>query len=453
VSSSQAAYAQKRRSTRIDQALPLEVQGVGALREPYQEQVSTLSISCHGCTYQTKHEVIQGEIVFLGVRPSTGGTTGNSSRARVKWVQKGTTSDRGFRVAVELESAGNIWGIPSPPDDWFPAQKAVVTETSTPGRELRVVTRTEQKIAPAPDGGLARASNLEKGSLAEPQVSSLAQMMAGLGEQIQIKASEAAREALVGEKSRQMDEFRTQLRDEAVKTIQSVIAATKENISRQALKGLMEAHEVGARINYARWVKKIEQDMETARQHMLHQVKEVSQRIDSLTVTAINRMQHNMESTRNEAVERFVSRFREQVTPLLAEANEALQTMAATEIAFKRESETIYAGLENQLESGASASLAKVQEELTKNATAISTRTNETLHLLSRNIEQTAQDNLQALLASMGNYATKILEERTVELSREFSAGLEGYARNYLEFIGKSIAEIPKNSPGHSGNQ
>jgi len=65
VSSSQAAYAQKRRSTRIDQALPLEVQGVGALREPYQEQVSTLSISCHGCTYQTKHEVIQGEIVFL----------------------------------------------------------------------------------------------------------------------------------------------------------------------------------------------------------------------------------------------------------------------------------------------------------------------------------------------------------------------------------------------------
>jgi len=45
VSSGQVAYAQKRRSTRIDQAVPLAVQGLGAYREPYQEQVSTLSIS------------------------------------------------------------------------------------------------------------------------------------------------------------------------------------------------------------------------------------------------------------------------------------------------------------------------------------------------------------------------------------------------------------------------
>jgi hypothetical protein len=50
----------------------------------------------------------------------------------------------------------------------------------------------------------------------------------------------------------------------------------------------------------------------------------------------------------------------------------------------------------------------------------------------------------------MGSQVTKTLEERTAEISREFSLRLEGYTRSYLEFIGKSIAEIPKNSPGPS---
>ena len=69
MSTHQLAYPQKRRSTRIDQAIPVVVQGIGALRQPFQEQVSTLSISCHGCSYQSKHEVIQGETVFLDIKP------------------------------------------------------------------------------------------------------------------------------------------------------------------------------------------------------------------------------------------------------------------------------------------------------------------------------------------------------------------------------------------------
>jgi hypothetical protein len=453
VSSHHAAYAQKRRSTRIDRALPVAVQGVGALREPYQEQVSTLSISCHGCTYQTKHEVIQGEVVFLDIKPSKDSSMGSSSRARVKWVQRLGAPDRGFQVAVELERAGNIWGIPAPPEDWFPVQKPSANEASPAGRELRVVTRTEQKIAPAPDAGSARASGVEKQIAAAPQSASLAQLMAGIGEQIQIMSGEAARDALVKEKSRQLDEFRVQLREEAAKTVQSVISASKEDIARQALKALMEAHEAGARTNHARWIKKIEQDMETARQHMLRQVKEVTQRIDSLAASATDRVQRNMETTRDEAVSRFVSRLREQVAPLLAEANGALQTLAASEIAFKDESQSICAQLENQIAAGANASLAKAHEELAQNATAVAMKTNETLQQLSQNIEKAAQDNLNSLLASLDSHFTKIIEERTAEISREFSAGIEGYTRNYLEFVGKSIAEIPRNAPGTSGNQ
>jgi hypothetical protein len=449
VSSRQIAYAQKRRSTRIDRSVPVAVQGLGAFREPYQEQVSTLSISCHGCAYQSKYEVIQGEVVYLDVKSPNDGSSHGSSRARVKWVQN-LGGKVGFQVAVELEVAGNIWGIASPPEDWFPVRVPVTSEPAASGRELRVVTRTEQQTPPATVVESGRISQVERTDAAAPPLSSLAQLMAGLGEQMQAMASHATKTALTEQKSRLLDEVRLQLRQEAIKALQSVILASKEDLTRLALKELNEAHEAGARNNYARWVEKIGQDMESARQHMMSQAKEVSQRLDSMAVSTIERVQRSMETTRGEAVDRFVSRLRDQVAPMLAEAKETLQTLTASETAFQKESQAIYTGLESRLESSANASLAKVHDELDKNSAAVAAKTTETLLKLSQDFETAAREHVQSLLISMGSHVTKTLEERTAEISREFSAGLEGYTRSYLEFIGKSIAEIPRNTPGNS---
>jgi hypothetical protein len=480
VSSSQVAYAQKRRSTRIDQAVPVAVQGLGAYREPYQEQVSTLSISCHGCAYQSKYEVIQGEVVYLDVRSSKDGSSHGSNRARVKWVQN-LGAKGGFQVAVELEVAGNIWGIATPPEDWFPARVNIASDASTSGRELHVVARMEQQsagglqVAPALGPGglhaspeafsvkvdrapLAVSPNAESGQISpllrndalSSPLSSLSQLMAGLGEQIHAMASEAAKTALTEQKSRLLDEFRLQLREEAVKAMQSLMLASKADFTQLALKELNEANEAGARTNYAHWTKKIEQDMDSARQHMLIQAKEVNQSLDSMAATTIERVQRSMETSRSEAVDRFVSRLRDQIAPMFAEAKETLQSLAASETSFKKESQTIYAELENQLETSANARLARVRNELDNNSASIATRTNETLLRLSQDLEKTAREHLQFLLVSMGSQVTQTLEERTAEISREFSARLEGYTRSYLEFIGRSIAEIAKNPPGQS---
>lgn len=456
MSSHQFAYAQKRRSTRIDQAIPLLVQGVGAMREPYQEQVSTVSISCHGCTYQSKHEVIQGEIVYLDVKPARDGSVECSTKGRVKWAQKVSAKDRIFQIAVELELAGNIWGIPAPPADWFPARIPEAVEPTAPGRELRVVARKEQPLAPPPVPAAVpdRATHSERSAIVAPQSTAsapappLAQLMVGLGQQIQTMASEAASSALVKERSRVLEEFRAQLREEAVKTIQSAIAASKDVIVRQATKELSDAQEDGARKNYALWMKKVQQDMESARQHVLVQGKEVSQRLDGMAAGTIERVQHNMEATRSEAVNRFVTRLRDQVAPMLAEAKVSLQKLEASKTAFKKESEGIYAGLENQLEFTANASLAKTQEELERNSAAIAGKTNDALLKLYHDFEKAAQSNVESLLASIGSQMTRILQEKAVEVSRQFTSGLEGYTRNYLESIGKSIAELPKNIPG-----
>ncbi len=452
MSSHQLAYAHKRRSTRVEKAVPLVVGGVGALREPYQEEVSTLSISCHGCTYQSRHEVIQGETVYLDIKPLNDGTNGFSSRARVKWVQKLGAKEKVFQVAVELELAGNVWGVPTPPVDWFPPQIPETVEASNTGRELKLVSRKDQQMVVAPENGSSRGAQAQqdKSAITPSANVPLAQLMVGFGEQIQAMASEAAANALVQEKSRLLEEFRGQLREEAVKAIQSAILASKDVIARHAMKDMTAALETGAQKNYAVWMKKIEQDMESARQHMLLQMTEMNKRADALAATTVERVHQNLETTRSEAAERFVSRLREQVVPMLAEAKETLQQLHVSEAGFKKESESIYTGLEAQLAFSASSTLAKTQEELDKNSTAVSARADETLVKLYRNIEKAAQKNVETLLASMGSQISAVLQEKTSEVSREFSSGLEGYTREYLESIGKSIAEIPQNMPARS---
>ena len=448
------AHAQKRRSTRIDQNIPLVVQGVGAMREPYQERVLTLSVSCHGCSYQSKTEVIQGETVFLDIKPLNNGVTGYSSKAKVKWAQKlGTGKDRIFQIAVELENAGNVWGVASPPPDWFPPRHTEAIEPTNSGRELKLVARNDQAMIAPPDlaaiemalPALPVASESDK-----PAVAPLAQLMVGLGEQIQNMASEAASAALVREKGRLIEEFRTQLREEAIKTVHAAISASRDTIVRQAMKELSQAYEAGARHNYNVWINKVQQDMESARQHVLSQEKQVGQRLDALAARTIERVQRNMEATRSEAVDRFVSRLRDQIVPMLSEAKDALQQLQATEAALKKDSEAVRAGFENQLAFSANSTLAKSHEELERNSSHVATKTNETLMKLYQDFETAAQENVSSLLVSLGGQVTKIVEEKANEVSREFSTGLEGYTRNYLETIGKSIAEIPRNLPGSS---
>lgn len=449
----QVAHAQKRRSTRIEQSIPLIVQGVGAHREPYQEQVSTVSISCHGCTYVSKHEVIQGETVYLDIkRPGDSGTPACSSRAQVKWAQKmGSGKERAFQIAVELEIFGNIWGVAPTPPDWFAPQVPAAADPNSASRELKVVPRKEQQALTAPEPPAATAASRLAKNGVPAGIPQIAQLMMGLGEQIQTMAAEAAAAALVKEKTRLLEDFRGQLREEAVKAIQSAILASKEAIARQTVKELGEALEAGARNTQAHWRKQIEQDMESARQHLLNHSREVTQRLESAAVTTIERVQSKLDATRSDAVDRFVARIREQVTPMLEVAKDSLQRLEGAEAALRKESQAIFAELENQLALTTNASLAKVHEEMEKSTVGAIARNNEVLVKVSQDFEKSTRDNVNALLAAAGAQIARLLQEKAGETSREFSAGLESQTREYLESISKSIAEIPQKVPVRSG--
>src|ERR1700747_3587401 len=139
VLSNQVADVPKRRSSRISKAIMLAVQSVDASRAPYREEVTTGSISCHGCTYKMRHEPGPGDIVVLDTGLGSAGHSGFPSRARVKSIQRlNTPNDPRYNVGVELEIAGNICGISWPPADWFPRQSGNPAESARHEGELRL---------------------------------------------------------------------------------------------------------------------------------------------------------------------------------------------------------------------------------------------------------------------------------------------------------------------------
>src|ERR1700690_1088473 len=115
-----SAELRKRRSTRIVQAVPLNVTGVDALGRPFTERTSTSILNCHGCRYQSKHYVLKNMWVTLEVPHPEQGRPPRTVRGRVMWIQRPRTVRELFQVGVELEVSGNIWGIAFCPPDWFP---------------------------------------------------------------------------------------------------------------------------------------------------------------------------------------------------------------------------------------------------------------------------------------------------------------------------------------------
>jgi hypothetical protein len=451
VSSNQVAFSQKRRSSRIEQAVPLAVQGMDASRVPYREEVTTGTISCHGCTYQMRHEVLPGAVVVLDIGQRAKGYSEWSSRARVKWIHKlNTATHPAYDVAVEFEIAGNIWGIPSPPEDWFPAQgskQGSKVVEHNPGRELRLITRTEPQKLQNQKERATPAPAMNKSEAAAALAPWFSELMGGLRNQIQVTVSEIAAVTLANEKNRMLDEFRVQLQNEAAGTIERVIATSKEDLARRELKVLNEAAETTVRTSHQRLIGAIEQDMENAKQRMLIQGNELSQRAESMTTGTIERLQRTLETSQSEAAARYVSRLREQVAPVLGEAKADLQKLVASQAIFKEESQAIYARVTKELESGVNARLIQTHDELDKSSAAALKECSEKLLELSQTFENTARDTIEVLIASASGDAKKDLEERAAQISDNFTGQLEGHIRNYLEFIGASIAEFPKKTP------
>src|SRR5271156_1698225 len=131
---------QKRRSTRIVQAIPITVSGTDALGQPFKERTTTVMVNCHGCKYQSKHYVHKNSIVKLDIPQPEPGSKPKTTQGRVVWVQRPRTVRELFQIGLEFEVPGNVWGIAFPPEDWFssPYDAGMEASTSAAAQEAKL---------------------------------------------------------------------------------------------------------------------------------------------------------------------------------------------------------------------------------------------------------------------------------------------------------------------------
>jgi hypothetical protein len=110
----------KRRSTRLVQAMPIKVHGVDALSESFTERTTTVMVSCHGCKYQSKHYVPKGSRVTLEIPRRDPNLPVRIVTGVVIWVQRPSQALDLLHIGLEFEVPGNVWDTPSAPEDWFP---------------------------------------------------------------------------------------------------------------------------------------------------------------------------------------------------------------------------------------------------------------------------------------------------------------------------------------------
>lgn len=139
---------QKRRSTRIVQAVPITVSGVDALGQPFKERTTTVMVNCHGCKYQSKHYVPKNSVVTLEIPRMEPAFPPRVVPGHVVWVQRPRTVRELFQIGLEFESAGNVWGIAFPPEDWVPStdEETPVTGASS---EIEVIVEAKPAVVPA----------------------------------------------------------------------------------------------------------------------------------------------------------------------------------------------------------------------------------------------------------------------------------------------------------------
>jgi hypothetical protein len=248
----QLAYLPDRRSTRTDQSVHITIHGFDASRLPYQEKVSTLSISCHGCRYLSRNKVLLGDIATLEVIHFGVGSSKYPTQVLVRSVKQ-LANEMLFDVAVELEFPQDIWSIESPPKDW--AEFSKIEASGDLPRELQIVPRPEAGRASGPKRiptEPVRHSRFPEPCATYPLPPLLAQLVANLRDEISTTGIATHRAAVAEDTDESLHEFCTQLERKAMNIFEGLVKTFVEELASRSQQ-VNKPQEASAFSTYARW--------------------------------------------------------------------------------------------------------------------------------------------------------------------------------------------------------
>ena len=296
-----------RRSTRLEEIVPVTVRGVDVERGPYCEGVSTSSISCHGCKYESKYEVVDNSVVILELNGAKPGAAATTARGRVKWSKRPPYPGALFQTAIEFDVPGNVWGIKKAPGDWFPFDAKKAAEFEAAKSKPFAVPRPDASASSGSAEQANRASIQRRiatrfparnqrdshAAMSFPTSSRpISQLMADFQQQMERTLSEAAAVAIQEKAAPTLAEARNMLQDEARRAIAAAAAIESEMWIKQSVEQMKHLSVESARSLHAQWMKRIEADVQKAserieaRRRELDQLVETTSRAPSSACTA-----------------------------------------------------------------------------------------------------------------------------------------------------------------------
>jgi len=453
------SYRAARRSTRRDEAVMVTVSGVDARRGPYTEQVSTLTISCHGCKYPSKYQVLPDALVTLELHPVTDSSAKISTRGRVKWIQRDSESGGPLFTAVEFENPQNIWQIPAPPEDWLQFAEAqerkrgpepVQTKPVAVLRpEITVAAKKPERASIIAASEPLRTQPLPAGNR------SIVPLMGEFQQQMELMISEAAAAAVREKTASLVTEIRAGLREDAKTILVQVAAQQAGDWATQCLKQIQQASQESAQTLHSKWSKKIAADFGESLQRIGTRQREVEVLSETLFANSLERLQRTLETFHQDAVERLVVRLKDRMAPAFKDAKEVAGSLAKR----SEELEKTLAGsaeksaakiaescerLEKQFEIVMRARLDAAQEELERLARGVANSTMQNINAAATRHEKEAQARLRQDSDRAVESAKKSLEQKAAATSSEFANELTHYSCSHLEFVSGAISDLAK---------
>ncbi len=461
-----SAHRPSRRSTRLSEAILMRVEGVDSYRGPYSEEVSTVSVSAHGCKYYSKHQVLSNALVILQMKGEKPDTKTVSARGRVKWVaglQGGV-----FETAVELEDPGNVWGIATPPKDWLPFCGPRTIEIDTAKSKPFAVPRPEPSAPAAANAKDAAAPSMSGNRPATPGAAEngarqtiasvtrpMGQLMGDFQQQMETMLAEVATAAVREKTTAMLNDIHSKLRQEAKEILAETTASQAGPWIEQALKQMKISGQDTAQKLHAQWMKKVELDLATSLQQIETRRQEMEELSRNLAANSLQKVENVLEASRKDGVDRIVARLKEQVTPIVEETRKAAAELTRRKEEIDRligqsvetataQLEEVCAKFDKQFDTVLRTRIEAARQEMERAGMAATDLALNNLRISSQQHQERAQSQLREQLNGVSDSVLREVSGQAAEASRQFAGEMKKQSRDHLEFVSGAISELAK---------
>jgi len=460
---SDEAIPQKRRSTRIVQAVPVSVTGVDALGQPFKERTTTVMINCHGCKYQSKHYVPKNSTITIDIPRPEPGQPPRTLQGRVVWVQRPRTVRELFQIGLEFEVAGNIWGVAFPPEDWFPypdeqpsgeaAEELEIPATEASAKEPAATASLAKAPAPvqireaspttpsqsavpaqgpstAPDAKIHVVPSQAQSHEAQPAASKqVAQMVADAKDTLEKSVRKNAHAAI----NEEMTVVRQQLDSQLHEAVEHAIKVSMERVSESAVKRVVQqaAERTSALVDEARKVSehstanldaKIREAVQQAVTHATEHSSELASQQAAQQAAALD-----LQQTVEAAVDRIISE-RESKSP-------SLQILASPEAAQQQLDQW-----KKNLEDTAQSVRSQTTEQLQAESAAASQRWSDTFQAAVSSASEKLGQKLDEAAQSAAAKAEQTINDRAAGLHKSIDDAIAG-AQATIQSLGSGLEQ------------